>query len=514
MADECGNAGRWRFAAAVAACWLVMGMWVTGQSLWLDEGMAVSKSIQPTWTAFWKGFSGTRNSDLQQPLFMVVSWGWAKVVGRSEWGLRSLNWLWMAVAMGYVASRPWANRRVRLLWCALAALSPFMAMYMDEAKGYILHFAGGTLLFLSIAGGSGRRLEDFDFGAFSVGLLLTCGAALTGVVYAFWACLWLLARPIREKGLGRFLAAHWGWVAVDAVGLAVLAGWYGYTLWIGARGTDLGPPTVATMAFLAYEWFGFSGVGPARLVMRVEGARAMIPYAVPVALYAAVHAYFAFEGFRVWRERASAGAAAAGNRPRVPAYAMPLLLGGLGLMSMVIVGLVDDMAVRARHVMPVFPAALLFAAVWTDRMLSSARRSPRVAAALLLAAMAASSLALRFGERHGKENYRLAVAMAQDALRAGQCVWWAADGQTASVYGADTAGPGRFLPCMSADRILRAMEYPPDVVFVNRPDTWDRKGLLADYIAEHGLRQTDAFHGFRIYKPCGEGPGGGGEATQ
>jgi hypothetical protein len=500
------KAAGWRFAAAVMACWLVLGLWITGRSFWLDEGQAVSKSIQPTLKAFWNGFAGIRSSDLQQPLFMLTSWAWEKVVGRSEWGLRALNWLWMAVAFGYAASRPRWSRRVRLLWCALAALSPFVAMYMDEAKGYILHFTGGALMFLAIAEGKGKRLEEFDFWAFSIGLLLTCGSALTGVVYAFWACLWLVVRLVREKGTVRFLAAHWGWVAVDAAGLALLGGWYVHTLLVGARGADLGAPSVATMAFLAYEWFGFSGVGPARLVMRVEGVRALLPFAVPLGLYAAVHAFFAAEWLQVRRESALSRRKA--DRFRVPAHLLPLLLGGLGLLSMLAVGFAMDMAVRARHVMPVFPAALFAAAVWADRMLYSRRAAPRAAVALLLAAMAVSSCALRFCGRHGKEDYRRATAMAVEALREGQCVWWSADGHTAFLYGVYDAGAGQFVLCQSPDPEKLGANPAPDIVFVNRPDTWDMRGHLARYIADRGLRQTDEFIGFRVYRPTGAGGGG------
>ena len=505
---ECGaKAARRRFAAAVAACWLVLGLWITGQSLWLDEGMALSKSLQPTLKGFWEGFCGTRASDIQQPLYMFASWTWAKIAGASEWGLRAQNWLWMALAFGYVASRRRWNRRVRLLWCALAALSPFLAMYMDEAKGYIMHFAAGTLMFLPIAELGEERSGKFAFGTFSAGLLLTCGLALTGVVYAFWACLWLLVRLVREKSLARFLSAHRGWLAVDAAGLAVLGGWYVHTLLVGARGTDLGPPTVATMGFLAYEWFGFSGAGPARLVMRVEGARVLRPFAVPLALYAAANAFFALEWWRTWRSRRRTAGEGASRRFRVPAHAMPLLLGLMGILSMHVVGVVDDMAVRARHVMPVFPAALFVAAVWADRMLATRRAAARAAVAVLLVAMGVSSLSIRFSGLHGKENYRKATAMAVEALREGKCVWWAADANTASIYGMDAVPTGRSVLLLASTPEKLASVPPPDVVFVNRPDTWDMKGHLARYISDHGLRQTDAFTGFRVFRP--EGPPAG-----
>jgi len=494
---------------AVAACWLLAGLWITDRSFWLDEGMAISKSVQPTLEGFWALFSGTRASDLQQPLFMLLSWAWEKVAGPSEWGMRAANWLWMALATGYVATRPWLGRRTRLLWCVLAALSPFVAMYMDEGKGYILHFAGGTMMFLPLAGGSGKRVEDFEFGAFSVGLLLTCGAALTGVVYAFWAGLWLLARIVRQGAAKRFLAARAGWALFDAAVLAALGGWYVHTLLVGARGTMLGPPTPATMAFFAYEWLGFSGAGPARLVMRVAGPRALLPHALPLALYAAATGFFALECLRVavpcFRPGGSRGAW------RLPACAVPLAAGLAGLLSMLVVGVVDDMAVRARHAMPVFPAALLVAAVCADRLLASGRKTARAAPVLLLVAMLASSLSLRFGERHGKEDYRRAAALAREELQAGRCVWWAADANTASLYGLADVPADRFVHAIGV-HLDYAAQPPPDAVFVNRPDTWDMGGTLARHLAESGLCEAESFTGFKVYRRAGQsGSGDGGE---
>jgi hypothetical protein len=503
------DARRWTFPLAVAACWLAMGLWITGQSLWLDEGMAVSKSLKPTFAAFWESYAGTRASDLQQPLFILSQWLWVRFSGWSEWGVRAMNWAWMAVAFGYAATRPQWNRRVRLLWCALAAVSPFMAMYMDEAKGYIMHFAAGTLLFLSIAGAGKGEEDKFDFGAFSLGLLLTCGTSLTGVLYAAWAGTWLLACLLREKRLGDFLRGHRTWVAVDAAGLAVLGGWYVHTLLAGARAAALKVPFLSSTAFLAYEWLGFSGVGPARLVMRGTGVRAAIPFLVPLAVHAAAVGFFAFEWIRVWRGRVRA-AAGGGREGGVPGYAMALIVGMLGVASLLAAGRVTDLAIRGRHLIVVFPAALLAVAVWAERMLMAGRRAPRAAVAVLLAAMAVSSLALRFGERHGKENYRRATAIALEALKEGQCVWWSADGNTASVYGMKDAGAGHFALCLSPTPEYLAEIPPPDVVFVNRPDTWDGRGHLARYIAEHGMRLEDEFIGFRIYRPAGGESAGSG----
>lgn len=514
MSNERANAqgvakgSRWAFAAAVVVCWLVLGLWISRQSFWLDEGMAVSKSLKPDFGLFWKSFSSTLASDVQQPLFVLSQWVWVRIAGgSSEWGVRALNWAWMALAFGYAATRTRWSRRVRLLWCALAAVSPFLAMYMDEAKGYIIHFTSGTLLYLSIAEAAGDRDGKLDFAAFSLGLLLVCGTSLTGVLAAAWAGVWLLVRLVRGKNLGAFLRAKWFWVAVDAVALAVLGGWYLHTLLAGARAAELKVPFLSSTAFVAYEWLGFSGVGPARMVMRNEGVRTALPFAVPLAVHALAVAFFALEWVKVWRERARVPAEG-GREEGVPGYAVALLLGGLGVASLLAAGRVVDLAIRGRHLIVVFPAVLLAVAVWADRMLASRRVAPRAAVAVLLAALAVSSLALRFGDRHGKEDYRRAVAIATEALQEGKCVWMSCNSLTALIYNPALEETDRFVHCSSPDPEELRAAPAPDLVLVNRPDTWDIRGTLADYIAERGWPLVDEFHGFRVYRPDAVGGDG------
>ena len=232
--------------------------------------------------------------------------------------------------------------------------------------------------------------------------------------------------------------------------------------------------------------------------------RAIRPFVVPLALYAAAKAFFAFEWWRTWCSRRASAAGTGRRRFHVPAYAMPFILGMLGVVSMHVVGFADDMAVRVRHVMPVFSAGLFVVAVWADRMWESRWGAPRVAVVVLLAAMAVSAFAFRFGERHGKENYRLASALALDALRAGKCVWWSADGNTAWLYGLREGETNRFYRWQGTAAADLEAAPAPDVVFINRPDTWDARGNIARYLEEHGLRQTAEFIGFRIYRPDGE----------
>lgn len=500
------NKDRFRFAAVLVVCLVLPLLWVSGQSLWVDEGNAAVKAMQPTFKTFWWWFSGTRGSDLQMPLYMFLLWAWARIAGHAEWALRALNGLFAAAAMAYVAGCRPLPRRTRLLWCMLAAVAPFLAMYMDEARPYAMQFAAGALLFLPFAGrddAPGGR--GFAFGAFSAGLILLCGSSLTGVVYAVWPCLWLLVRRLRRKDVAAFAAAHWPALAIDAVLLAGLGAWYVHTLLFGARAATLEGPSLASLAFCGYEWFGFSGFGPSRIVLRLARARALKPFLLPLALYAAAHLPFVLSAVRTWRGRG-------GGMPlhgiRIPPYAVPLLLGLAGAVSMLLVGSASDMAIRARHLMPVFPAALLVVAVWADRMLGTNRSGARFSVILLLVAMGASSASFRFSPRHAKEDYRGAADLAIEALHAGKTVWWSADGATAAAYGVRRAGPGILCLLTSPSDDELAAEPAPDLVLVNRPDTWDEKGALVRYIAREKLCKTAGWRGISTYEPAGAPPPG------
>jgi hypothetical protein len=127
-----------------------------------------------------------------------------------------------------------------------------------------------------------------------------------------------------------------------------------------------------------------------------------------------------------------------------------------------------------------------------------------------LAALAASSLAYRFGDRHGKEDYRRAVAIATEALGEGKCVWMSCNSLTALIYNPALEDTDRFVHCSSPDPEELLAAPAPDLVLVNRPDTWDIHGTLTGYIAERGWPLVEEFHGFRVYRPGGgEGAGGG-----
>src|SRR6188474_3156113 len=103
-------------------------------------------------------------SESNPPLYYVLAWGWAKVFGTGEVGLRSLTALFGAatVPVAFLIGRELANARAGLIAAALVAVSPMLIWYSQEARSYALlvFFGAVALLFLvrALRTGSGRDL--------------------------------------------------------------------------------------------------------------------------------------------------------------------------------------------------------------------------------------------------------------------------------------------------------------------------------------------------------------------
>jgi mannosyltransferase len=158
-------------------------------------------------------------SESNPPLYYVLAWGWAKLFGTGEVGLRSLSALLGAatVPVAYLIGRELASNRAGLIAAAIAAVNPMLIWYSQEARSYALlvFFGALSLLFFARALRSGRG-PDLALWA------LASALALCSHYFAIFAvaieAVWLLFA----------LRSRWRMVlpaigAVIAVGLALLS---------------------------------------------------------------------------------------------------------------------------------------------------------------------------------------------------------------------------------------------------------------------------------------------------
>jgi len=157
-------------------------------------------------------------SESNPPLYYVLAWGWAKLFGTGEIGLRSLSALFGAatVPVAYLIGRELVGNRAGLFAAAIAAVNPMLIWYSQEARSYaLLVFFGALALFFFVRALRTRRGRDLALWA------LASALALLSHYFAVFAvaieAVWLL---VALRSRWRLVLPAVG--AVVAVGLALL----------------------------------------------------------------------------------------------------------------------------------------------------------------------------------------------------------------------------------------------------------------------------------------------------
>jgi uncharacterized membrane protein len=148
------------------------------------------------------------------PLYYAVAWVWARLFGYGEAGLRSLSAICgvLLVPLSYGLGRKLFSRRAGLTAAALAATSPLLIWYSQEARAYelaVLLTGVSMLAFVYAEGGASR-------GAFSVWVIASALAVATEYYAALIVvpeALWLIYRHRRERALQVSIVALAAWSA-------------------------------------------------------------------------------------------------------------------------------------------------------------------------------------------------------------------------------------------------------------------------------------------------------------
>jgi hypothetical protein len=179
----------WRLLAALtiaAAC--VRFATIDVQSYWFDEALTAKLLAMP----FGDMLSSIPDTELTPPLYYVLAWPWAHVVGTQEAALRSLSALFgiAVVPVAYLAGRELVSQAAGLVAAALVAFNPLLVWYSQEARPYslLVLLCALSLLFFSRAL---RRREGRDLWWWA---LMSALALLTHYFAAFLVVpegLWL-----------------------------------------------------------------------------------------------------------------------------------------------------------------------------------------------------------------------------------------------------------------------------------------------------------------------------------
>lgn len=143
---------RWVPVALLTALAAVLRLPTLGsQSYWYDEAVTVSL-LRRGLTGM---LHGVESGESAPPLYYVVAWFWARAFGTGEFELRLLSALVgiATVPVVYAAAETLGSRRAALAAGALAATSPVLVWYSQEARAYslLVFLASASFLFFARA---------------------------------------------------------------------------------------------------------------------------------------------------------------------------------------------------------------------------------------------------------------------------------------------------------------------------------------------------------------------------
>jgi hypothetical protein len=493
----------------------VMLLSISNESLWIDEFWTAHFAAIHSFKALYELLMVPSGS--QTPLHFLHFYLWGLFVPAGEYLLRLAN-LPLFVA-GQLAVF-WALRdRPKLfsvLYLSLCAVHPMVWQYANEARPYIMMFAGSQmmlayLLHLHFTGNRDPASHAAFFALFVLGGVLLFGASMLGAFWVLAAGIYVLIhhwqqRSWRELTRGVNLLL----LGVFLTATALLTAYYLSSLLKGAGASRLASSTASTVAFAAYEMLGLSGVGPGRLELRALGLSALVPHAL--GLLAAGAALLTVLGIGLKQAHA-----AIGTRQLV-------LMTALGLFPVAVVflsGFVMHWRVLGRHMIAALPLLNLVLAFGLTFLFQEGRHrgqwARRMLAILAVLFLVYSSVSLRFAPQHRKDDYRAAAAIAQAAVAQGQRVWWAADLIGAQYYGLpgefDVMGeltglhkpqdcgdrPGVLSIANASTQCLRALPQA-DVVILSKPETFDIKQDIAGYLKAEQFAVTQSLPAFTIWR--------------
>jgi hypothetical protein len=463
------------------------------RSFWIDESAMAEFAKKPTIAECWRAM--LRVPEVQQPLYMLYMWSYTHLFGSGEWALRIAGLPWFVVGacvFVWALGRSLGSTMAPVL---VIATNAFLWYYANEARVYLLQLGlalgvvGCAIECIRSAHCGATGIRPFQF--FLASLVLFCG---TSILAAAWGAFFLVAFLVcipTVTWLQWFRAARWT-TAVCAVGLAVLAAYYTWTMTLHARASTVGTTTMQTMVFVFYELLGAAGLGPGRNDLRGTGASALKPFAAPVLAYAGVVGWVMWYGAKEIVRRF--------ELKRVLLVAALVLIPFLLLCA---IGITTRFRVLGRHATPLLPFVWVVLIFGISRIVQAKARTSLIVAGLFCCLSLVSALSIRFAARHEKDDYRDAAAFARRAALAGGTVWWNADNLGADYYHLSQDDPnlGRRVNLVintSAEDLKNLPE--PGTVVISKPDTYDLDGAVAEYIAAGHYDVAARFAGFIIWK--------------
>jgi hypothetical protein len=475
---------------------------VSGQSFWIDEANSAFKAVAPTWAEFCARMVEYRGSDLQMPGYMGLLWVWEKAWGPSEFGLRSLNILFFSLAIFTVGLALNSSRKAKVLFILFSCSSAFVWAYLDEARPYMLQFLGSSLAAVGLINlnqgvGPSFRMSDLVLTLLGLGVLFA--SSLSTVFFVFFLALALLASLFPQDKLHFILRQRLALVAIVLfLGCgALLAAYYCWTLALGAKASGVGKTNLSSFLFCFYESLGFLGLGPSRADLRVSPLASLQSFAIPLLCYGTGLTIFLVFVFYMSTKRPLCFQA-----PPWPTY-VALFFAVTCLFT---AGLVAPFRVTGRHLMPVFPFALLGLAFLCSHVFDQSKHRSVFSISIYLVLAFLSCFSLRYAARHAKDDYRGAAKWVLDHRHASDVIWWAADPAGGMFYKVLLVGYNPQLNSLAFGFPIMNPIYSdlekipfPRFIVLSKLDVYDAQCGIQQWLKTNSFQQVATFQSFTIW---------------
>lgn len=476
---------------------------VNNDSIDMDEAQTWDYARLGSFSEFVTELRADSASEAQQPLGMLAWWGWAKAFGTSEFAMRSINWLWLALALIPLGI---LGARLHLRWLPLLfAIQPFVWYSMNHARTPMMQIAGGSLLLLGIQTVfRDRQMRLPAVGLLVAGAILLCGASMLGLIplatvltgltlHIFW-------HRIRLPSGAKSIIFAFGFL------LAVLVLYYLTTLARGAGGAKIWAVSPVNLLFVAYEFLGFQGLGPGRQELRsimrgFSPAQEILPFLPGLIALLVAYTVLTFAAYKSWLTKEFITA-----RPSILHGRVWLLGIGVTLQSgfvLFVLAWVVGFPFWGRHLAGVFPfwlVALGLTLHWARQ--GMCRKAGRAATWAILFLLCISSALTRLGPFHKHDNYRSAAIEAKRLAAEGKSVWWVADHSGGVYYGVHfdpETEPARGRISFAPNR-CDLPGSPPDAIIISRPENFDASGVARNLIRENRYVPTRRLQAFEVWE--------------
>ena len=308
------------------------------QSYRYDEAVTVGRVLHPS---LFDTLAAVPRSESTPPLYYAIAWGWSRILGSGEIGMRSLSALAGTASIGVVYLAALAlplRRRAGLVAAAIVAVNPVLIWFSQDARAYALVFLLTALSFLFFArtrwGGEGRDREargagrDLAWWAATSGLALWTHYFAAFVVIPEAAILLTSSFGIRMRAKRQSQQGEvWGSPVrvLAAIGVVVAVGALLVPIALQQSGNAHASWIAEQPASQRLERAGMKLVGEDNGDEHGSRQPGPVPPAIPIALALSALALLAWRGDDLER-RGGAIAAVVG----AAGIAIPLVLGLLG----------------------------------------------------------------------------------------------------------------------------------------------------------------------------------------